>query len=129
MKGICTASVALAMFLGACGDDEASRGARAQCAVGGELSDCPDAERTAEGACWRMVECGAIAIEAADQDMNNQTFDWDNCVNYVESRTDDRQRAIINCVAASTCDSLRADGSPDQPNFGQLLCMQLGRDF
>ena len=120
----CFASLALAV-IGACsaGDDVAG-GARAQCAAGGELTDCPDADRTAQGACWRLVDCGAIAVRSGDP-MSGQ-FDWDSCVGSIERLAAEYQRLVINCIAASTCDQLRVDGSPDQPNTNQLLCIALG---
>lgn len=125
MKGLCTGSIlALALSLvAACGDDEPSPGARSECAAGGELNDCPDAERTPEDACWRLVECGAIGIENPD---GNQ-FQWARCVDFLESATAQGRALAIDCIAASTCDQLRVDGSPNQPNTGQMYCIQLGR--
>ncbi len=113
------------VVIGACsaGDDVAG-GARAQCAHGGELTDCPDAERTAQGACWRLVDCGAIAVSSGDPQSGR--FDWDRCVGSLESLASEYQRLVINCVAASSCDQLRVDGSPDQPNTNQILCLALG---
>ena len=120
------------LALGGCGlsacsaGDDASGGARAQCAAGGELSACPDAERTSEGACWRMVDCGAIAVNSVDTNGNHR-FDWSRCVDGLDSDTADRRRLVINCLAASSCDQMRMDGSPDQPNTEQNYCLVLGR--
>lgn len=127
MKAWITFLVLGASGLPACSaGDDVSGGARAQCAAGGQLSDCPDAERTSEGACWRMVDCGAIAVSSVD-DNGNHRFDWGRCVDGLESETADRRRLIINCIAASSCDQLRMDGSPDQPDTEQNYCLVLGR--
>jgi len=128
MKGR-IASLALAAFGAvACGGDDTVQGAHGQCAFGGELNDCPDAERTPEGACWRLVDCGAIpvAYENPDDPDDRSTFDWGVCVDYLESRTADRQRIMINCIAASTCDELRVGGSPEDPSRNDIRCIQLG---
>lgn len=129
MKGICTASLALASALASLGagcsaGDDVSGGARSACAQGGQLLDCPDAERTPEAACWRLVDCGAIAVNAGA--MNQYRFDWDRCVDGLDGLTADRRRPVINCIAASSCDQLRVDGSPDQPNTDQMYCLVLG---
>jgi len=125
MKGLCLAGATLALLLVACGDDEPSPGARAACAAGGELTDCPDAERTPEEACWRLVDCGAISIRGE----NENSFNWGRCVDFIETETPDRERLVINCIAASTCDQLRVNGSPQNPNTNQMYCIQLGRDY
>jgi len=118
----------LALGLGACSaGDDVSAGARGQCAFGGQLLDCPDAERTTEGACWRMVDCGAIAVNSVDNNGNHR-FDWSRCVDGLESLTTDRQRLVINCIAASSCDQLRMNGSPGAPDTDQSHCLALGRD-
>ncbi len=106
-----------------CGGDEVVEGAHGQCAFGGELNDCPDSARTAEGACWRLVDCAAIPL-SNDEDPNG--FDWGVCVDYLESRVAERQRLMINCIAASTCDELRVGGSPDDPNRDDLRCIRIG---
>ena len=124
MKGLCTGSVlalALSLVLAACGDDEPTPGARSECAAGGELNDCPDSERTPEDACWRLVECGAIGIKGKD---DNQ-FNWARCVDMLDGVTSDYRKLAIDCIAASTCDQLRVDGSPNQPNTNQLYCITL----
>lgn len=124
MKGTITGLLMLA--LGACsaGDDVAA-GAHGQCAFGGELLDCPEANRTSEGACWRMVDCGAIAVSSVDGNGNHR-FDWSRCVDGIDRLTADRQRLVIDCIAAASCDSLRMDGSPGSPNTDQNYCLVLG---
>ena len=97
--------VLLAFVACSAGDDTAD-GTRDLCAEGGELNDCNDAPGTAREACWRLVDCGAIAVDADNPD----EFDWGRCVDGIDSLTEDRQRIVINCVAAATCDELRVDG-------------------
>jgi len=127
MKG-CIAGLMLAalssIWVAACGaGDDVVDGTRANCAYGGVLTDCPDAERTAEAACWRLVDCGAIAIH---HETNEGAFDWDTCVNDLETLTDDRQRLIVACIAAATCDELRVPGSPDDPREDLIHCLRFG---
>jgi len=109
--------------LGACGaGDDTTEGTRAECAQGGALTDCPDAERTAQGACWRLVDCGAISVKS---DVDNR-FTWPRCVDTIERQTADRQRLVISCIAASTCDELRVEGSPRNPDPNNMYCLRLG---
>jgi hypothetical protein len=98
------ASLALVVACG--GGDDTSDGARAQCAFGGELTDCPDAAKTSEGACWRLVDCGAIPVDSEDPNDPNE-FDWGVCVDFLDGLTADRRRLVVACIAASTCDELR----------------------
>lgn len=95
------ASVWLVLF--GCGD---ATGTSGECAFGGALTDCPDAERTVEAACWRLVECGRIVV---DDEVDMNAIDWGECVDGISAETDDRVRVIVNCVAAATCDELRVD--------------------
>jgi hypothetical protein len=104
------------------GDDTAS-GSRARCAEGGALNDCPDSARTPQAACWRLVDCGAISISSADPANN---FDWGDCVDRIENSISVAQTLIINCIAASSCDALKVQGSPDDPNRDQMACFHLG---
>ena len=109
--------------LGSCGaGDDTTEGTRAECAQGGALTDCPDAQRTAQGACWRLVDCGAISIQST----NNNRFTWPRCADTLDGLTSDRQRLVINCIAASSCDELRVQGSPDSPNTSQMHCLRFG---
>ena len=111
MKGL-IASLALAVTACSAGDDGIAEGARTQCAFGGELTDCPDPYRTPAAACWRMVDCGAIPLDGENR------FDWNGCVGELERMRAERQRLVINCIAASTCDQLR--------DTEQDLCFALG---
>lgn len=102
--------------------DDTTEGTRAVCAQGGALTDCPDAERTAEAACWRMVDCGAISVKSD----NVNRFTWGRCVDTLERQTADRERLVINCIAASSCDELRVEGSPVSPNPDAMYCLRSG---
>jgi hypothetical protein len=123
MKGICLASVLLVLIAPAC--DATSPGARTNCAQGGELTDCPDTGHTAADVCWRLVDCGAIALNGEE----DYSFDWGRCMEFVEGMPDDQMRLVSECVAASTCDQLRVNGSPTNPDTDQMYCVALGRDF
>jgi len=112
-----------ALLVAACtaGDDTAS-GARAACAEGGALNDCPDSARTAQAACWRLVDCGAIPISSS----NTNVFDWGACVDRIEQSLDVAQTLIVDCISATSCDALKVEGSPDDPNRDQMACFHLG---
>lgn len=125
MKGWTASLVLATSFAAACGGDDTVEGARGQCAFGGELNDCPDAERTSEGACWRLVDCGAIPASNSNPNDPNR-FDWGFCVDFLERQTADRRRLMINCIAGSICDDLRAQGSPDNPDRNDLRCIRIG---
>ncbi len=102
--------------------DDTSEGSHAECARGGTLTMCPESERTSEGACWRLVDCAAIPLTSTNQN----TFDWGKCVDDLDGLTADRERLVIDCVAASTCDQLQVQGSPDQPDPDQMICLLMG---
>jgi hypothetical protein len=118
-------AIGVLLAAGACSDlgNDVYPGARSECAEGGTLESCPEAERTPEDACWRLVDCGVIALRNSSKDGG---FDWGECVDDVEGLTADRQRSVIDCIAVSSCDSLKVDGSPDSPNTGELVCFQFG---
>ena len=104
------------LLLAACNaGDDTTDGARASCAEGGAINACPDSPTTPEGACWRLVDCAAIPLDAP----NN--FDWADCMNGIERLTADRQRLVIDCIAVSSCDALKPD-----PQNGQIACLLLG---
>lgn len=92
--------VALVCALAGCGD---GTGTTAECGFGGALTDCPDSELTAEAACWRLVDCGAIPVEGGPNDER----DWGTCVDGINDETADRERLVIRCIAAASCDELR----------------------
>ncbi|MGN6105542.1 MAG: hypothetical protein ACTHU0_10590, partial [Kofleriaceae bacterium] len=57
---------------------------------------------------------------------NDRRFDWGACVNFLETRTADRQRLMVSCIATSVCDELRVGGSPDNPNRDEIRCIRIG---
>jgi len=125
MKGCVAIAIVLAGLggLGGCGaGDDTTGGTRAECAQGGALTDCPDAERTSPAACWRLVDCGAISLSSD----NANRFTWGRCVDALDALTADRQRLVIACIAASTCDELRVGGSPGNPNPDDMHCLRFG---
>jgi hypothetical protein len=120
MKGL-YASLALVLF--ACGKgDDTAQGTRAECAHGGALVDCDDADRTPEGACWRLVDCAAIPVSSD----NNNRFDWGKCVDRIESSLATNQTLMIDCIAVSSCDQLQIHGSPQDPDPNYMPCFQIG---
>ena len=104
MKGLLASLALVAMIACGASDDELYLGSRGNCEFGGTLTDCENAERTVQAACWRMVDCGAIITH---HETDNNFPDWDNCVNDLETTTEDRRRLVIACIASSTCDELR----------------------
>lgn len=127
MRGWTAGLVLAAALAASCGGDDTVEGARGQCAFGGELNDCPDAERTSEGACWRLVDCGAIPAGYSNpNDPNARRFDWGQCVDFLDGQSADRRRIMIGCIATSVCDQLRVEGSPDNPNRNDIRCIRIG---
>ena len=124
MKGL-YASVTLALsMLGSCSATNGiAGGARAECAHGGALVDCPEAERTPEGACWRLVDCAAIPVKDENDD---NVLDWGACVNYIEARSTAGETLIIDCIAASSCDQLQNVG-PTYDLHGPCLLLGGGK--
>jgi hypothetical protein len=95
----------LLLALGACGlGDDTADGSRARCAEGGALNDtCASNLTTAEDACWRMVDCGAIPLHQEE----DYEFDWSRCRADIWDTGDIQERLIIACVGAATCDQLK----------------------
>lgn len=118
MKWIASLVLLVAAACGA--GDDTTDGTRGKCAFGGALNDCPDPEKTPQGVCWRLVDCGAIPIDAEEMGNPGQE-DWGVCMNRLETMTADRERLVIECIAASTCDELRV-------TEGDLngICFRLG---
>lgn len=111
MKGL-LASIVLAALIACSASDDVYLGSRANCEFGGTLTDCENAGRTVQDACWRLVDCGAIVLH---HETNDNVFDWDRCVDELETTTEDRRRVVVACIASSTCDELRT-----------RLCLDLG---
>ncbi len=123
MKGRIASAIVVVFALGGCGTgDDTTEGTRGLCAQGGALTDCPDAERTAQAACWRLVDCGAISVQSD----NENRFTWGRCVDTLESQTADRHRLVVSCIAASTCAELRVNNSPISPNPNDMRCLRFG---
>jgi hypothetical protein len=122
MKGL-FAGVWLAVVCSSgCGaGDDTADGTRAECAHGGALVDCPPAERTPEGACWRLVDCAVMPVKS---DGNN--FDWGKCFDKIQATSDIAEQLVIDCIAASSCDQLQVQGSPHDPNVSMMACFNLG---
>ena len=110
----------VAALVVACDDTDPVDGTRGSCAWGGSALACVDGEETPEAACWKLVECAAIPLDAPD---NN--FDWGRCVDYLSGLPDERGRFAIACVAASACDELRGPGSPTD-YYGGIYCLEFG---
>jgi hypothetical protein len=111
--------LACLLLLAACGDT--TDGTRSKCAVGGALNSGCEEPRTVEGACWRLVDCGAILLQAQ---MNR--FGWPECVSDLDGLAPIEQQVVIDCIASSTCDALKVEGSPDNPNAGNMYCLRAG---
>jgi hypothetical protein len=92
----------------ACDSTMDTDGARGACASGGALAGCPDGEATPEAACWRLVECGTLPVDGTEAN----DLDWGRCVYTLEGLSAERATLVLACVSASTCDELRAPGSP-----------------
>ena|SRR5688572_24183970 len=99
-----TCLVALAALLACSAGDDVADGTRGLCGEGGELNDCNDAVRTPQQACFRMVDCGALALEREMRD-----DDWAGCVDNIEDMTTTAQQLTIACIRAASCDLLRLD--------------------
>lgn len=125
-RSLLSLGVGLALCAAACDNTENIDGARGSCAAGGVLAGCPDSERTALAACWRLVDCGVIPLEARNDDGSDDPngFDFGRCLNRLESLVEDRSHVVIACVVSSTCDELWAPGSPEA--YGEPACFQYG---
>jgi hypothetical protein len=105
------------LCLAACDDNLDNDGARGSCASGGVLAGCEASELTADGACWRLVECGIYPLDGDEPD----DLDWGRCMEELESYYPDRQRVVVQCVARATCDELVR-----QPGRSWPHCFQFG---
>ena len=103
-------------------------GVRGPCAVSaGPLSECErEPIECAEDACWRLVDCGALAVNRPDEDEDCGFCDWRSCVAFVEDLPDGQYDLALNCVEAATCDQLKAPGSPEDPD--PPPCLEQGDD-
>jgi hypothetical protein len=110
----------LVLAQSSCDDSGGADGARGPCAAGPDSLACAEAVTSPASACSPLVACAALPLDAAEG------FDWGECVDNLESLTEDRARLVIGCVAASRCDELRVMGSPQQPRE-TIYCLALGR--
>ena len=125
-----SALVLSALVAAACGvdSDRSTPGLRGPCgSAGGPLSECEGTPIvSAEDACWRLVECGAIPV-ANPEDDPGCCFDWARCVDYVEELPDLDFEVALTCIEHAPCDHLTAGGSPDRTN-GRPPCLEQGDD-
>ena len=110
----------------ACDTDGPIPGVRGPCAVGaGPLQECAVEEvETPEDACWRMVECGALAVNRPDEEEDCGFCDFRSCVLLLESMGEDQMQLALECVEASPCDQLKTEGAPE--NGDPPWCFQQG---
>ena len=114
--------LALSAAAGCNAGDDTTDGTRARCGTGGALTSCPDPARTAEAACWKLVDCGVIPLNRDQAD----GFDWGLCVDGIQRQTADIEGLIISCIAASSCDALIVEGSPQRPRVDLIHCLRIG---
>jgi hypothetical protein len=112
--------ICVSIIAGACGaGDDTTEGTRGACSRGGVLTTCPEIPQSASAACTRMVECGAIPEQKENR------FDWAQCVDFVDTRTEIEKGLVIDCIAATACDLLRP-ADPNNPDPGSIPCIRLG---
>jgi hypothetical protein len=99
-------------------DGKPTPGVRAACAEpGGPLDRCePGSIDSAEDACWRMVECGALAVARPDDTDDCSFCDWASCVETIDAMSDAQYELALACVEAAPCDALKAPGYPNDPD-------------
>jgi hypothetical protein len=108
----------LVFALAACSDT--SDGARSQCAAGGAIQGtCPLVDRTIQSACFRLVDCGAILLQS-------RNFDWQGCLAALQGVLPQAQELVIDCISRATCDALKVQGSPDNPDPNMMYCLAVG---
>ncbi len=100
--------LAAAFLAPACDDMGGASGARGSCAYAGEILACDDAVETAEDACWKLVACGVIPVDHAEENGR----DWGRCVGRLEGFDEPTRAAAIACVEYASCDALDVRGSP-----------------
>ena len=112
------ALVAVIVWLAACDTDGPVPGVREPCAVGaGPLQECAAAPiETPEDACWRLVACGALAVNRPDEAEDCGFCDFRSCVALVEAMGEDQMELALACVEAAPCDQLKTEGAPENPD-------------
>lgn len=91
---------------------ENSDGYRSPCAEGGQILGCDEDVQTAEEACWKLVQCGVFPIEHVEVDRDQ---DFGGCVDRLYRTDEDAAQIAIECIDASSCDSLIVNDSPANP--------------
>jgi len=112
-------ALALALAgLAGCDIDGAAPGVRGPCATAaGPLTECDRVViDDAEDACWRMVECGALAVARPDDRGSCGFCDWASCVRTIEELPDPQVELVLDCIQAASCDLLKAPGAPEDPD-------------
>ena len=112
---------ALLCIAGACGIDPPRSAARGPCTSDTDTGpDCePVALASAEDACWRLVQCGALPVANPESDPTC-CFDWGACVNHVDSLPDEQFEMSLACIEASTCDDLKPGSGGGLPHCVDL---------
>lgn len=102
------AILAALLCAGACGIDGPRPPARGHCSPEGDprLGCEPVALASAEDACWRLVECGAVPVANPESDPSC-CFDWGACVTRVESMPDEQFELAMACIESSSCEETR----------------------
>src|SRR5687768_2489420 len=99
---ISAAMIALCALIACDGDPKP--GARGPCASPtGPAIDCtPVPLDSAEDACWRLVECGAIPVVNPESEPNC-CLDWAACVETIEDLPDQDFELALACLEAAPC--------------------------
>jgi len=106
------ALLAVALAASGCDDNEIVDGTRGVCAEGGQiLVDCPPVE-SAEDACWKLVQCGALPL---DDERDPGQEDWGSCVARIERMRELDADVAVACVDAASCDQLATRNAPSDP--------------
>jgi hypothetical protein len=114
-------SMAAALVLGvallatACDGTDNADGARGSCAAGGQVLGPCDEVETPEDACWKLVDCGVMPVQADPDGQCGYAFDWGKCVGRFDGMDPTSADLAVRCIAASSCDALLVRGSPACP--------------
>jgi hypothetical protein len=106
MKWMLLAALAVAA---GCDGNGSADGARGPCAAGGQILGVCGAVETPADACWKLVDCAVIPVDSDD------TRDWGDCLDRIEALEPTAAETVIGCVAASSCDALFVNDSPQNP--------------
>jgi hypothetical protein len=94
-----------------CDGNGSHDGARGRCVSGGQILGECDEVATPEDACWKLVECGVVPVDSAD----DNGLDWGRCVERIERMDAPSQDVALACVGAASCDALTVRDSPNNP--------------